>query len=193
MESGIGPIVSSGLAAGAPERERLRRLQGPPGRAAEGSGEEFQQMFPGLAGGRPHSEPSPAAPSSPSLPAAQRPLSSAQIRQEIAVDPERQRLYKAAQDFQSLFVKQMLDAMRKNLDRQSDPLYGGMRQDIFEDMLYDQYSRLLSTNSSFDLADQIYRQMSPALGPLRSGARDYERNLPGISTSERFRQDDWRP
>lgn len=163
--------------------------QDPP--PAPGSRREFESLFPGLAAGAAPGRDRPSTAPAPILPANS--LSAADIQREVAVDPERQKLYQAAQEFQTLFVKQMLSAMRKNLDRQSDPLYGGMRQDIFEDMLYDQYAKLLSERSGFDLADQIYRQVSAQLGPVRAGAAEYDRNLPGVSTSQRFRAGDWQP
>ncbi len=123
------------------------------------------------------------------------PLSSADIQREVAQDSERARLFRVAQDFQGLFVKQMLSAMRKNLDQESDPLYGGMRQQIFEDMLYDEYAKAMSKTSGFDLADQIYRQMSPALGPVNPNraSQSYDTNSNRISTGERFNETDWRP
>ena len=66
------------------------------------------------------------------------------------------KLYSAALDFQAIFIGQMLKAMRKNLNPSSDMLYGGFRQKIFEDMLYDEYSKKLSSSSEFTLARQIH-------------------------------------
>ena len=69
-------------------------------------------------------------------------------------------LYKACQDFESLFIKQMLDAMRQTVDKQDDLLGGGMSQDIFEGMLYDEYAKKMSETAQFGLAEMIYRQIS---------------------------------
>jgi flagellar protein FlgJ len=69
-------------------------------------------------------------------------------------------LYKACVDFESLFVRQMLEVMRKTVHRENDLLNGGLTQDVFEGMLYDQYARKMAETAGFGLADTIYRQVS---------------------------------
>ena len=69
-------------------------------------------------------------------------------------------LYKACQDFEALFIKQMLDAMRKTVNKSDDLLGGGMGQDIFEGMLYDEYAKKMGQTAQFGLAEMIYRQVS---------------------------------
>ena len=69
-------------------------------------------------------------------------------------------LYKACQDFEALFIKQMLDAMRKTVNKEDDMLNGGMSQDIFEGMLYDEYAKKMAETAQFGLSDMIYRQVS---------------------------------
>ncbi|HVO40766.1 MAG TPA: rod-binding protein [Spirochaetia bacterium] len=69
-------------------------------------------------------------------------------------------LYKACVDFESLFVRQMLEVMRKTIHREDDLLNGGLTQDVFEGMLYDQYARKMAETAGFGLADTIYRQVS---------------------------------
>ncbi len=54
------------------------------------------------------------------------------------------RLREVARDFESLFTKMLLDSMRKNVNKKEDLLYGGGAQDIFDDMLYEKYSRLMA-------------------------------------------------
>jgi Rod binding domain-containing protein len=71
-----------------------------------------------------------------------------------------EKLYKVCVEFESLFIKQMLDVMRKTVEK-TDFLHGGMAEDIFEDMLYDKYSLLMAKNSGFGVADMIYRQLTP--------------------------------
>ena len=119
----------------------------------------------------------------------------ADIEREISVDPTRRRLYDAALDLQAIFIKQMLQSMRSNLTPEEGLLHGGSRQELFEDMLYDEYAKQMSRSTGFDLADSIYRQMSPTLGPVRArqiqGAGAYDADLPentrlrpGITHSE---------
>ena len=68
-------------------------------------------------------------------------------------------LYKAAEDFQSIFIKQMLDTMRKTVNKTSETEQS-QGEAIFEDMLYDEYAKKMSKSAGFDLADNLYRQMS---------------------------------
>ena len=72
-------------------------------------------------------------------------------------------LYKASQDFEALFIKQMLDVMRKTIHKEDDLLNGGIGQDVYEDMLYDQYAHKMAATAQFGLADMIYRQLSSKL------------------------------
>jgi flagellar protein FlgJ len=69
-------------------------------------------------------------------------------------------LYKASQDFEALFIKQMLDVMRKTIHKEDDLLAGGLGQDVYEDMLYGEYAKKMATTAQFGLADMIYRQLS---------------------------------
>jgi len=69
-------------------------------------------------------------------------------------------LYKASQDFEALFIKQMLDVMRKTIHKEDDLLNGGMGQDVYEDMLYDEYAKKMASTAQFGLAGMIYRQLS---------------------------------
>lgn len=70
-------------------------------------------------------------------------------------------LYKASQDFEAIFIKQMLDVMRKTIHKEDDMLdAGGTGQDVFEDMLYDEYAKKMAQTAQFGLADTIYRQIS---------------------------------
>ncbi len=86
------------------------------------------------------------------------PLESSRGKQ-LPVDKNSE-LYKACVDFESLFVRQMLEVMRKTVHREDDLLNGGLTQDVFEGMLYDQYARKMAETAGFGLADTIYRQVS---------------------------------
>jgi flagellar protein FlgJ len=68
-------------------------------------------------------------------------------------------LYKAAEDFQSIFIKTMLDTMRKTVHKESETEQSQGEQ-VFEDMLYDEYSKKMSKTAGFDLADNLYKQMA---------------------------------
>ena len=68
-------------------------------------------------------------------------------------------LYRASQEFEAIFIKQMLNAMRKTT-LSSGLLDGGLSQKVFKDMLYDEYATSMSQSANFGLADTIYRALS---------------------------------
>jgi peptidoglycan hydrolase FlgJ len=69
------------------------------------------------------------------------------------------KLREACTEFQALFIKQMLDSMRSTIDKQG-LLNGGQAEEIFEDMLYDEYAKKISKTASLGLDDMIYRELS---------------------------------
>ncbi|MEI7014197.1 rod-binding protein [Leptospira licerasiae] len=87
------------------------------------------------------------------------------IKEEIAVDPYRKKLFDASGEFESMFVKMMLKEMKATVHK-SGLIDGGYAEEIFEDMLYDEYSKNLSANSSLGLAEQIYQSLSSNLPPI---------------------------
>jgi peptidoglycan hydrolase FlgJ len=89
------------------------------------------------------------------------PISHSQVKKP-AIDKSSE-LYKASLDFETLFIKQMLDEMRKTIHKEDDTLNGGMSQDYFEGMLYDEYAKKMAETAQFGLADTIYRQVSSKL------------------------------
>jgi Rod binding domain-containing protein len=105
------------------------------------------------------------------------------IPEEIQGDPEKKKLYDVSREFQSLFINMMLKTMRSPLKHENDMLYSGMQQDIFEDMLYDQYGKMMSQDSTFTLGDQIYLQLTEGeesnadVGRMKEAVRDYESNM----------------
>src|SRR6056297_2692467 len=70
-----------------------------------------------------------------------------------------ERLKETCSDFQAIFVKQMLDSMRKTVNK-SGLLEGGQAEEIFEDMLYDEYAQSISKNGDIGLDDMLYKQLS---------------------------------
>ena len=69
------------------------------------------------------------------------------------------KLYQACVDFEAIFLKQMLTAMRKTVP-QDGLLDGGIGRDVFEDMLYDEYAASMARNAGFGLADTVYRHLT---------------------------------
>ena len=81
------------------------------------------------------------------------------IKEEISNNPYKKKIYNASVEFESLFVNKMLKEMRKSIHK-SGLIEGGYAEEIFEDMLYDEYSKMVSGNTRFGLAEQIYNQMT---------------------------------
>ncbi|MDF3818731.1 rod-binding protein [Leptospira sp. 96542] len=87
------------------------------------------------------------------------------IREEIATDPYRKKLYDASVEFESVFVKMMLKEMKNSVHKEK-LIDGGYAEEIFEDMLYDEHAKNISKNESMGLAEEIYKQMSRSLPPI---------------------------
>lgn len=74
-------------------------------------------------------------------------------------DAEALKLKEACQDFESLFVKQMLNAMRKTVNK-NVLLDGGMAEDVFEDMLYDKYADSIASSANLGISKMLYKELS---------------------------------
>jgi flagellar protein FlgJ len=70
-------------------------------------------------------------------------------------------LYKVCLEFEAIFIKQMLNSMRRTVQK-SGLFEGGLAEDIFEDMLYDEYAKKMAENANFGLAAMIYSQIQPS-------------------------------
>lgn len=66
-------------------------------------------------------------------------------------------IYQKAQELENYFVKQMLSEMRKSINKAQD---GDFATNMYEDMLWDEYSEAMTKNAGFGLADQIYTQLA---------------------------------
>lgn len=127
--------------------------------------DEIRRLFPGIDEGK---------------------IPSDRFQRERMPDPktltgEKKRLYDTALEFQSLFINMMLKGMRQTLHTEDDMLYGGRTQEIFEDMLYDEYSKTYSRTAGFPLAEQVYLQMAPRI--QEGAAQSYEENLRNAPSS----------
>jgi flagellar protein FlgJ len=72
---------------------------------------------------------------------------------------ENAKLKEACKDFESLFIKQMLDTMRKTVNK-GELLNGGMAEDVFEDMLYDEYASSMAGSGDFGISKMMYKELS---------------------------------
>jgi Rod binding domain-containing protein len=74
------------------------------------------------------------------------------------------RLYKVCQDFEAIFIKQMLNVMRKTIHK-TGLTDGGMAEEIFEDMLYDEYALKMAKSRQFGISDMLYRELDRTRHP----------------------------
>jgi peptidoglycan hydrolase FlgJ len=90
------------------------------------------------------------------LPGAPLPMStSAQARQ---TDPREAQLRHAAEEFESVFLAQMMAPMFEGLD--TDGIGGGgMGEEIFRPMLVERYADALSQSGGVGIADSIVREL----------------------------------
>lgn len=88
-----------------------------------------------------------------------------QLQQQF-VNPatsDQKKLKKAAQEFEAIFVQQMLEAMDKTVEREDSVMGGGSAEEYWRGMMNEQVAQSISTRtggSGFGLAESIYRQMS---------------------------------
>lgn len=88
------------------------------------------------------------------------------IKEETSKDPYRKKLFDASVEFESIFVKLMLKEMKKSVHKEG-LIHGGHAEEIFEDMLYDEYAKNISQNESLGLAEEIYNTLSRNLPPVK--------------------------
>jgi Rod binding domain-containing protein len=62
-------------------------------------------------------------------------------------------------EMESIFVARMLKEMKKTVPK-GEMLHGGYAEEMFEDMLYDEYSMSVSKTSNLGLAKMLYSQLS---------------------------------
>ncbi|MEW5819971.1 MAG: rod-binding protein [Cyanobacteriota bacterium] len=71
------------------------------------------------------------------------------------------KLMKAAQDFEAVFINQLLQVMDQTIER-SEFMHGGQGEKIFRGMFYQEIAKEIASNpqGNFGLGKQIYDQLS---------------------------------
>ena len=70
-----------------------------------------------------------------------------------------EKLKEACRDFEAIFIKQMLNAMKGTISK-SGLMDGGFAEEIYDDMLYDEYAKKISSHAGLGIADSLYRQLT---------------------------------
>lgn len=68
------------------------------------------------------------------------------------------KLMDASQQMEALFIQIMLKSMKKTV-HESDLFGKSLAKDIFSDMLYEEYSKIMAKSGQFGLAKEIYDQL----------------------------------
>ena len=88
---------------------------------------------------------------------------------------EEQQIREAAQEFESVFLFQMLKQVRNSIHKEEDGLMnGGMGEEMFTGLLDEEYSKVMAKSNSTGLADVIYQQMSRKAGIQTEGPMPVE-------------------
>jgi Rod binding domain-containing protein len=81
------------------------------------------------------------------------------VSKKNTMNKQQKKLWDTCIEAESLFVNKMLKEMRKSIDK-GEWLHGGFAEEIFEDMLYDEYSLQISKNSNLGFAKMLYSELS---------------------------------
>jgi flagellar protein FlgJ len=68
---------------------------------------------------------------------------------------EDKKLMEVAEEVESIFVNMLFKEMRKSVGKHK-LIDGGMAEDIFQDMLYDEYSKITASNTKLGLAEMLF-------------------------------------
>lgn len=68
------------------------------------------------------------------------------------------RMKKTAQEFEAVFISEMLRPMFENIEAAA-PFGGGQGEKIYRDMQIDEYGKAIAKNGGIGLADSVMREM----------------------------------
>jgi len=72
------------------------------------------------------------------------------------------KLKKACSDLEAIFVNMMFKQMRNSVQK-SGLFDGGFAEEMYEDMLFEEYADEVSKNKGTGLGDMLYRQLSKSM------------------------------
>ena len=90
----------------------------------------------------------------------QQSLQSVQNLSLRAASQDQESLREVCQEFESLFVKMMLDSMRDTLADEGGLIPKNSGEKLFEDELYGEYAKSMSRTANLGIADMMYNQLS---------------------------------
>ncbi len=81
---------------------------------------------------------------------------------KISRDEKLKQLKEAAEEFESIFVHNLLKSMRSTIQK-TNIISGGNAENIYQDMLDENYSKIAVKRSDFGIARKVYEQFSKAI------------------------------
>ena len=69
------------------------------------------------------------------------------------------KLYEACMELETFLIKNLIKSMRSTIQK-SNLIDSGFSGEIYEDMLYDEYSKEFAKNANFGFAEMAYRELS---------------------------------
>lgn len=90
-------------------------------------------------------------------------LKPAQKLENVNLNKDEKALKDATEEFESIFIKMMLDSADKTIDRKSSMFYGGNSEDIFRGLLNEERAKEMAKSGDFGLAKLMYDQLSKNL------------------------------
>ncbi|MBU0599914.1 MAG: rod-binding protein [bacterium] len=77
-------------------------------------------------------------------------------------EKKKKKLKELSKEFESIFVNQMIKTMRATVGKEN-LCYGGMAEDVFQEMLDQEYAKSMSSGKDFGMAKAVYDQLSKHL------------------------------
>ena len=85
------------------------------------------------------------------------------MKLDAKTDDQAAQLRKVAEDFEAVFLYQMMKQMRNSIHKE-DMFHGGAGEDIFTEMLDEEFSKRMASRGSVGIADMLFRQLSRQYG-----------------------------
>ena len=80
------------------------------------------------------------------------------LKSSLSKTDKKESLKKVCTSMESIFINQMLKSMRKNVQR-SDLIKKSTGEDIFKDMLYNEYSQKMAESGDFGIGKLLYKSL----------------------------------
>jgi flagellar protein FlgJ len=81
------------------------------------------------------------------------------LKDRVNRDKNSEELKKSCQDFESIFVNQLMKSMRNTVQK-TGFITGGRGEEIFQSMLDEEYSNEISKSGKMGLAEVLFRELS---------------------------------